>query len=116
MDGYAISAYVEKLNLLRDPQKSHLAATGRISKVDHHHCIITDLTLWSDSMSDSLRSRFPGCRVTVRHTASSMTGFMVVVVMDKPSISKIGTPVLFLAMLSLLSLAMYYAIFDIFRV
>jgi len=99
MDGYAAARYAERFFTSTD---SNTPTSGRIYKVDHRQCIISDLTTWSEEMGDCMRGRFPACQITIQHTTASMTGFVVVVILDRPRAATVGTVLLAISVIALL--------------
>jgi hypothetical protein len=99
MDGYAVAKYVERLTTPKDQDSN---TTGRVYKVDSSQCIVTDLMLWTNDMNDCVHARFPGCQVTIRHTTSSITGFVVVIRIQSPRPARLRTAMAFVCTLMLL--------------
>jgi hypothetical protein len=101
MDGYAVAKYVER-HICGATSSDGDAVTARIYQVDHRQCIISDVSIWTENMEDCVRNRFPTCQITIQSATSSLTGFVIMIVMDRPRAARMGTAMLFACTILLL--------------
>jgi hypothetical protein len=52
---------------------------GRVSQRDASTIVLYDMSTWGDAQSDTLRSSFPECEISLMVSSSSMSGFIVII-------------------------------------
>lgn len=69
---------------------------GRVFIVSDTRCIISDIPLWTDEMSQCIKGRFPSAEVSIFQCNQSLTGFNIVVVLHPPAYANLVSAMLFL--------------------
>lgn len=52
---------------------------SRVVQSDKHQVAVYDLLEWSEDMTQCVKTKYPGARVSMFHSSSSLTGFIVVI-------------------------------------